>query len=42
VDQETAQMLAPAFGYAHQDLPIAAGELARGPIRSRQQDVVRF
>jgi hypothetical protein len=29
VDQETAQMLAPAFRYAHQDLPIAAGELAR-------------
>jgi hypothetical protein len=29
VDQETAQMPAPAFRYAHQDLPIAAGELAR-------------
>ena len=27
--EETAQMLAPAFRYAHQDLPIAAGELAR-------------
>jgi hypothetical protein len=29
VDQETAQMPASAFRYAHQDLPIASGELAR-------------